>query len=63
MQIPESIEAYGYFWLEAEPDGKLSGILRISEKGMRPWRSSGLLILPIANLISDALGRNYVFWE
>ena len=33
MQIPESIEAYGYFWLEAEPDGKLSGILRISEKG------------------------------
>ena len=33
MQIPESIETYGYFWPAAEPDKKLSGILSISEKG------------------------------
>ena len=33
MQISESIEAYGYFWLAAEPDNKLSGLLSISEKG------------------------------
>ena len=33
MQIQEPIEAYGYFWLAAEPGNKLSGILSISEKG------------------------------
>ena len=63
MQIPESIEAYGYFWLEAEPDSKLSEYLESLKKGMRPWRSSGLLIFPIANLIGDALNRAYAFWE
>ena len=33
MQIPESIETCGYFWLAAEPDKKLSGTLSISKKG------------------------------
>ena len=33
MQISKSIEAYGCFWLAAEPGNKLSGILSISEKG------------------------------
>ena len=33
MRIQEPIEEYGYFWLAAEPDNKLSGILSISEKG------------------------------
>ena len=46
MQIPESIEAYGYFWLEAEPDDKLSGILRISEKGDASLEIFGALDSP-----------------
>ena len=33
MQLPESIETYGYFWLAGEPDNRQSGILTISEKG------------------------------
>ena len=33
MQIPESIETYGYFWLADEPDNRLRGMLSISEKG------------------------------
>ena len=46
MQIPESIEAYGYFWLESEPDDKLSGILRISEKGDASLEIFGALDSP-----------------
>ena len=33
MQLPESIETYGYFWPAEKPDNRLTGILRISEKG------------------------------
>ena len=33
MQISESIESYGYFWLAADPDNKLLGLLNVSEKG------------------------------
>ena len=33
MQLPESIETYGYFWLAEKPDNRLTGVLRISEKG------------------------------
>ena len=46
MQILESIEAYGYFWLAAEPDNKLSGILRISEKGDASLEIFGALDSP-----------------
>ena len=46
MQISESIEAYGYFWLSAEPDNKLSGILRVSEKGDASLEISGTLDSP-----------------
>ena len=33
MQLPESIETYGYFWLVEKPDNRLAGVLRISENG------------------------------
>ena len=33
MRLPESIETYGYFWLAEKPDNRLTGVLRISEKG------------------------------
>ena len=33
MQLPESIETYGYFWLAEKPENRLTGILRISERG------------------------------
>ena len=33
MQLGESIETYGYFWLAGKPDNRLTGVLRISEKG------------------------------
>ena len=33
MQLPESIETHGYFWLAEKPDNRLTGILRISERG------------------------------
>ena len=33
MQLPESIETHGYFWLAEKPDNRLTGVLRISEKG------------------------------
>ena len=46
MQIPESIEAYGYFWLEAEPDKKLSGVLSISEKGYASLEIFGAIVSP-----------------
>ena len=32
-RLPESIETYGYFWLAEKPDNRLTGVLRISEKG------------------------------
>lgn len=33
MQLPESIETYGYFWLAEKPDNRLTGVLRISARG------------------------------
>ena len=33
MQLPESIETYGYFWLAEKPDNRLAGVLRISDRG------------------------------
>ncbi len=33
MQLPDSIETYGYFWLAEKPDNRLTGVLRISERG------------------------------
>ena len=33
MQLLESIETHGYFWLAEKPDNRLTGALRISEKG------------------------------
>ena len=33
MRLPESIETYGYFWLVEKPDNRLTGVLRISERG------------------------------
>ena len=33
MQLAQSIETYGYFWLAGKPDNRLTGILRISESG------------------------------
>ena len=33
MQLPESIETYGYFWLVEKPDNRLTGVLRISDRG------------------------------
>ena len=33
MRLPESIETYGYFWLEGKPDNRLTGVLCISERG------------------------------
>ena len=33
MQIPEPINAHGYFWLADAPDNRLSGVLAISENG------------------------------
>ena len=43
MQLPESIETYGYFWRADEPNNRLSGILRISEKGDASLEIFGLL--------------------
>ena len=33
MRLPESIETHGYFWLAEKPDNRLTGVLRISERG------------------------------
>ncbi|MYC29354.1 MAG: hypothetical protein F4X65_04585 [Chloroflexi bacterium] len=33
MRLPESIETHGYFWLAGKPDNRLTGVLRISERG------------------------------
>ena len=33
MQLSESIETYGYFWLAEKPDNRLTGVLRISARG------------------------------
>ena len=33
MQLPESIETHGYFWLAKKTYNRLTGVLRISERG------------------------------
>ena len=42
MRLPEPIEKRGFFWLPADPDDRLPGILRISDSGEVKLEVSGV---------------------
>ena len=63
MQLPESIETYGYFWLPGKPDNRLTGVLRISDRGDASLEMFGTFNSPRARPLQKLTERDYIFWE
>ena len=58
MQLPESIETYGYFWLAEKPDNRLTGVLRISEQGEGSLELFGAFDSPHNRPLEQLTGKN-----
>ena len=57
MQLPESIETYGYFWLPGKPDNRLTGVLRISDRGDASLEMFGTFNSPRARPLQKLTGE------
>ncbi len=58
MQLPESIETYGYFWLAEKPADRLTGVLRISERGEPSLEIFGAFDSPYSGPIKQLTGES-----
>ena len=57
MQLPESIETYGYFWLAEKPDNRLTGVLRISARGEASLETFGAFVAARAIHAQQLMGE------
>ncbi len=57
MQLPESIETYGYFWLAEKPDNRLTGVLRISDSGEASLEMFGAFDSPSGRPLQQLTGE------
>ena len=63
MQLPESIETHGYFWLAERPDNRLTGVLRISDQGEASLEMFGAFESPHNRPLGQLTGERLHIWE